>query len=167
MAQTRHHSPDNNVTKMRAYNLPAIWLLGSVLNHAQASDDCREIRKMGPGKVDLTMAEPIDTPGKYCLAGNIESPRRYSTEGGTLRQRSTCAGHHDSECRRRLSGSFHHREHQRHERYSAVPARCTKPPCSACIDTQRDNRSACQRRDSLRVFPGQPAIGFPDHVSRQ
>jgi hypothetical protein len=67
--------------KMRACKLAAIWLLGSVFNHAQALDDCREIRKMPPGAIDLTMAEPIDTSGKYCLAEDIESPRLFSIEG--------------------------------------------------------------------------------------
>jgi hypothetical protein len=47
---------------MMARKLVAIWLLGSVLGHAQASDDCREIRKIPPEGTSLTMAEPIDTP---------------------------------------------------------------------------------------------------------
>jgi hypothetical protein len=66
---------------MRPCKLAAIWLLGSVLSHAQASDDCRAIMKMPPGAVDLTMAKPIGTPGKYCLAENIESPRQYGING--------------------------------------------------------------------------------------
>jgi hypothetical protein len=66
---------------MMTRKLAAIWLLGSILGHAQASDDCREIRKMPPGAVNLTMAEPIGTPGKYCLAENIESPRQYGING--------------------------------------------------------------------------------------
>jgi len=66
---------------MRACKLAAIWLLGSVLNHAQALDDCREIKKVPPEGSSLTIAERIDTPGKYCLAENIESPRLYTIEG--------------------------------------------------------------------------------------
>ena len=68
---------------MRAYKLAAIWLLGSVFNHAQASGDCREIRKMPPEAMNLTMAESIVRPGKYCLIENIESPRKYSFNGET------------------------------------------------------------------------------------
>jgi hypothetical protein len=66
---------------MMTRKLAAIWLLGSVLNHAQALDDCREIRKMPQGGRSLTMAKPIDAPGKYCLAENVESPRLYTIEG--------------------------------------------------------------------------------------
>jgi hypothetical protein len=66
---------------MMTRKLAAIWLLGSVLGHAQASDDCQEIRKMPPGAINLTMAQPIGMPGKFCLVENIESPRQYGIEG--------------------------------------------------------------------------------------
>jgi len=66
---------------MRACTLVALWLLGSVFNHAQASGDCHEIRKMPPETMNstmaramhLTMAGPIRSPGKYCLVEDIES----------------------------------------------------------------------------------------------
>jgi hypothetical protein len=69
------------MSAMSACKLAVIWLLGSALNHAQAADDCREIRKMPPGGTSLTMAERIDAPGKYCLVKDIESPRLYTIEG--------------------------------------------------------------------------------------
>jgi hypothetical protein len=69
------------MSTMMTRKLAAIWLLGSVLGHAQASDECREIRKIPPGGTSLTMAENIDTPGKYCLAADIESQRLYTIEG--------------------------------------------------------------------------------------
>jgi hypothetical protein len=75
------HPSSNRVSTMTTRKLAAIWLLGSVLGHAQASEDCREIRKMAPEGTSLTMAERIDAPGKYCLVGDIESPRLYTIEG--------------------------------------------------------------------------------------
>jgi hypothetical protein len=66
---------------MRTCKLAAIWLLGSVLNHAQAHDDCRAIRKARPGGSSLTTADTIDAPGRYCLAENVEGPRLYTIEG--------------------------------------------------------------------------------------
>jgi hypothetical protein len=66
---------------MRAYTLAVISLLGSVLNHAQAHDECRAIKKSSLDGNSLTTAESIDTPGKYCLTADIESRRLYTIEG--------------------------------------------------------------------------------------